>query len=580
MKTLVVLPWFFLVGFCILTANDKELNKRSLINLQETFQNISKKTQPHIVQIRADNEEDSRFQKISSLNVPVGLNQYFQPQTRKSSCGVGSGFMIFPAGLIVTNHHVIESANRFYVKLADKTEVVATLVGSNEDLDLAVLKISAKHCKPITWGDSSAVKSGNIVFAFGSPFGLQNTVTKGIVSAIGRPGWQDENMHYIQTDAAINTGNSGGPLVDLNGNVIGINTWILSPAGVNSGLGFALPSNIAKAAIDNILSKNNEAAWLGIILQPDEIEKKGVSILGVLPGSPAEKAGLKPGDRLIKFNGNTIDSHIYLKVLLANAYRQPKLIVQLESSPYRVALAKETRPLQVKALNFSNEDVLKVRNADEIFSVFNEVATLRVCHSDKKSELLHCQNCTSAKNDLSYLLRLIRAGYSKDKIIRLMDSPIVLTAWLDIGCLESIEFYQTIKKLSNELAPLVRIQVRHYPSDIDISAEWKERVNIFEALRLFGLEEILLSRLNSKVDFEEGLEMLYLDFPSVKKQVEETRNCNHYGEQIYKDLKDGPFQYGVRSAPSLLINLELERGGLTEESLRQRFRAVLLKKSF
>lgn len=580
MKTYIVLTWFVLGSFCFLTADEKDRYKRSLVDLQENFQNISKKTQPHIVQIRADNEEDAKQQKISSANMPVGLNQYFQPKTRKSSCGVGSGFMIFPAGLIVTNHHVIENANRFYVKLADKTEVVATLIGSNEDLDLAVLKISAKYCKPIAWGDSAIVKSGNIVFAFGSPFGLQNTVTKGIVSAIGRPGWQDENMHYIQTDAAINSGNSGGPLVDLNGNVIGVNTWILSPAGVSSGLGFALPSNIAKVAVENMLAKDNQAAWIGIILQPEDSEKKGVSILGVLPGSPAEKAGLKPGDRLTRFNGNQIDSHVYLKVLLANAYRQPKLMVHLESSPYRVELSKEIKPLLIKSLNMGNDGVLSSRNAEETFAIFNEVATLRVCLSDKKNELLHCPNCSSAKNDLSYLLKLIRGGYSKEKIVRLMDSPLVVTAWLDIGDDESIQVYQTIKKLSNELAPLLRIQVRHFPSSSDITTEWKEKVNIFETLRLLGLEEIFLSKMNSKVNFEDGLEKLFVDFPSAKKQVEETMNCNHFSEQIFKDLKDGPFQYGVRKAPSLLINLELEKGKLTEDSLRKKLREVLLKSSF
>lgn len=579
MKTFFVFTWLIVYCFCVVPADDKDRYKRSLADLQENFQNISLKTQPHIVQIRADVEDAIKEKKINSSAMPVGLNQYFQPQTKNNNMGLGSGFMIFPAGLILTNHHVIENANRFFVKLADKTEVEATLVGSNEELDLAILKIPIKYCKPIAWADSSAVKTGNIVFAFGSPFGLQNTVTKGIVSAIGRAGWQEENLHYIQTDAAINSGNSGGPLVDLNGNVIGINTWILSPAGVSSGLGFALPSNIAKIAIENMLVKENKASWMGIIPQQGNSDVKGVSILGVLPGSPAERAGLKPGDRLIMFNGNRLDSKIYLKVLLANAYPQPKLVFQTDSSPYQVQLSKEIRPDQIGAMVLTRSEQVSKRTAEETLSIFNEVATLRVCYCDKKNELLHCPNCTSAKNDLSYLLKLIHCGYSKEKIIRLMDSPLVVTAWLDLTDQESIRAYQTVKKLSFEMSPFLRIQIRHFPSKSEFSFNWREQANTFEVLRLLGLEEIFLSILCLKKDFNSALESLYVIFPSSKKQVEDSTSENHFSEQILKDLKDGPFQYGVKASPAILINLELEDNSIEETALRKKLREVLLKNS-
>lgn len=579
MRTSLILAWLLFYCLCLLPSQDKERNNASLKNLQENFQSISRKTQPHIVQIRADNEEPEREQKVKITSMPNGVGQYFQPQARKNNLGLGSGFMINPAGLIVTNNHVVENANRFFVRLADKTEVEATLVGVNEELDIAVLKIPAKYCDPINWADSSGVKAGNIVFAFGSPFGLQNTVTKGIVSAIGRAGWQEENMHYIQTDAAINSGNSGGPLVDLNGNVIGINTWILSPAGVSSGLGFALPSNIAKVAIENLLTKDNKATWLGIIPQQGDSAEKGVAILGVLPNSPAEKAGLKPGDRLTRFNGNRLDSKVYLKVLLDNAFRHQKLIINTETSPYRVELNKLERPNNLGLIMPLKDEKLITRTSDETLSLFNEVATLRVCYCDKKNELLHCPNCTSAKNDMSYLLRMIRIGYSKEKIIRLMDSPIVITAWLDLSDKESIRVYQIIKKLTTEMSPFLRIQLRHFPSSYEISSTWKEQANIFEVLRIMGLEEEFLNLLCTKPDFESSLDALFVLHSNAKAQVSDSLNVNHFSEQIMKDLKDGPFQYGIKTAPAILLNLDLVKEELDEKSIKSIIHKLLLKHS-
>ena len=579
MRTSLIIAWLLFYCLCVVPADEKERSNKSLKKLQENFQDITRKTTPRIVQIKAETEEISTDQKIKFSSMPVGVGHYFQPQAKTSNQGLGSGFMIYPAGLIVTNHHVIENANKFYVKLSDKTEVEAVLVGVNEELDIAVLKIPAKFCNPIAWADSSEVKSGNIVFAFGSPFGLQNTVTKGIVSATGRSGWQEENMHYIQTDAAINSGNSGGPLVDLNGKVIGINTWIFSPAGVSAGLGFALPSNIAKVAVENIVAKDNKASWLGIITQPSDTAEKGVSILGVLPNSPAEKAGLKAGDRLVKFNGNQIDSKIYLKVLLENGFRKQKLLFNTDSSPYRIELMNELRPTKMGLLLIGKTEKLQVRTVEETFALFNEVATLRVCYCDKKNELLHCPNCTSAKNDMSYLLRLISIGYSKEKIIRLMDSPLVVTAWLDFADPESIRVYKVINKITKEMTPFVRIQIRHFPSSSEITMTWKEQANIFEVLRILGLEEEFLTILSLKNEFEGSLDALFMLHPAAKKQVEESINENHFNEQILKDLRDGPFQYGVRAAPALLINLELELGALEEDVIKKHLCELLLKNS-
>lgn len=248
-----------------------------------------------------------------------------RPPRRFEQQGQGTGFIVTPEGHILTNNHVVENADRILVRLADGREQEAHLIGTDPVTDIAVLKIDARDLPAAELGDSDALQVGEWVIAVGNPFGLQSTVTTGIVSAKGRTHLGIlEVEDFIQTDAAINPGNSGGPLVDLRGRVVGINSAIFSRSGGYQGIGFAIPINLARRVKDEILKFGRvRRGTLGIrmgTLRPDSARrlniKGGAVITEVLPNSPARDAGLRRGDIIVEFAGQPVRDGRLLRSLI------------------------------------------------------------------------------------------------------------------------------------------------------------------------------------------------------------------------------------------------------------------------
>jgi serine protease Do len=276
---------------------------RLLEEIQAVITNLAEQAKPSVVNL---------FPLPSTGRVREGPGE-----RAPNASGSGSGLIIDSDGYIITNNHVIGDATEIEVRFSDKTKLVAHVVGKDPDTDLALLKVTAGRPLPnARFGDSSAVKVGQWVLAVGNPFGLDRTVTLGVVSGMGR-----ENMNlsryenFIQTDASINPGNSGGPLFNLHGEVIGINTAIINFA---QGIGFAIPSNMAKQVIEQLLTKGKVMrGWLGVGIQPmtPELAKKfgvteseGVLVNEVFEKDPAASAGIKPGDIIMKIDGSPVDS--------------------------------------------------------------------------------------------------------------------------------------------------------------------------------------------------------------------------------------------------------------------------------
>jgi len=236
---------------------------------------------------------------------------------------IGSGVIITADGLIVTNNHVVDEADRIEVTLADGRRFVANLVGADEKRDLAVLRIDAVELPCATWGDSDSLEVGEMVWAIGNPYGLDRTLTYGIISAVGRRGVVGNTFgDFLQTDASINPGNSGGPLVDVHGSIMGITTAIAQPG--SKGIGFAIPSNTARRVCEEIVRDGFvESGFLGI--QPEDPPAGYSSVAGaalvraVIPNAPADLAGIMPGDLVIAFDGERVAGSTHLSLLILNA---------------------------------------------------------------------------------------------------------------------------------------------------------------------------------------------------------------------------------------------------------------------
>ena len=309
----IIIFIFFLVAHNLAVSSNNlpdftklvEENNASIVNISTTREGNLPKNHPQL-----ENDELNKFfERFFGDKLPNAPRQ-------RNTQSLGSGFIYSSDGYIVTNHHVIKNAKKIIVKLNNKTELTAKVVGSDEQSDIALLKVKAKNLQPVKIGNSEDIKVGQWVLAIGSPFGFESTVTAGIVSAKGRSLPNGNYVPFIQTDVAINPGNSGGPLFDLSGKVVGVNAQIFTRSGGFMGLSFAIPIHVAEDVI-NQLKKNGKVVrgWLGVYIQEvtDNLAKSfgmkkpmGALISKIIPDGPAEKSDLKVGDIILEFNNKKI----------------------------------------------------------------------------------------------------------------------------------------------------------------------------------------------------------------------------------------------------------------------------------
>jgi serine protease Do len=353
-------------------AQEQSNQQRSLPNIREddaalpaevkartSFAQVAKKVAPSVVNVystRAVRERgqvpffnDPLFRRFFGGGDEEGDNPSARPRKQQ---GLGSGVIVSEDGYIITNNHVVEDASEVRVALVSGEEFPATVVGTDPATDIAIVKVKRTGLPAVTLADSARLEVGDTVLAVGNPFGIGQTVTVGIVSGLGRAGigivdYED----FIQTDASINPGNSGGALTDVLGRLVGINTAILSRTGGNQGVGFAVPVNIARNVMEQIIQNGHVTrGYLGILIQPltpalakafNLTDQKGALVAGVSPRSPAAKAGLKEGDVITEFNGKDVVDSKHLRLMVAQTPPDTKAAVRYlrEGKPGEVNVA-------------------------------------------------------------------------------------------------------------------------------------------------------------------------------------------------------------------------------------------------
>ena len=380
---------FKIIIISILLTFSLSLNSNSK-NAPDSFADLAEKLMPSVVNISTTqtvvtNTNPFPFQFPPGSPFEDMFKEFGAPQKRKSSA-LGSGFFIDKNGIVVTNNHVIQDAEDIIVKVNGNKEFKAKVIGSDPLSDIAVLKLETdEKFVPVKFGDSDKARIGDWVIAIGNPFGLGGTVTSGISSARNRSIGLSRYEDYIQTDASINSGNSGGPLFDMNGDVIGINTAILGRNG-SIGIGFSIPSNSAEIVIDQLIKfGETKRGWLGVRIQDvtkeiAEVEKlnkpRGALVASVAENSPSDKAGVKAGDIILEFNGEKIEEMKQLPMIVAKTEVGKKVEViiknitlgRLETSEdFKVSEKKiepketEIKNLKIKVRELAKEDI-KSRN--------------------------------------------------------------------------------------------------------------------------------------------------------------------------------------------------------------------------
>jgi serine protease Do len=351
------------------------------VKLGTSFSPIVKKVAPSVVKVTTS----TKVKQASMQDFPGFDNPFFRrffgeefdqraprrQQNMPRQIGQGSGVIVTKDGYILTNNHVVDEADEVKVVLLDGREFTGKVVGKDPKTDVAVLKVDAKDLPFIEMADSDKIEVGDIVLAVGNPFGIGQTVTMGMISATGRATLGLDYEDFIQTDAAINPGNSGGALVDTDGRLIGINTAILSRSGGNQGIGFAIPTSLARGVMESLVADGKVTrGYLGVMIQDvtpslakqfDLKDQKGALIGDVVPKGPAEKAGLKSGDVVLEFNGKPVQDSRHLKLQVAR-------VKPSESVPVKILRNGSTKTIQITVNELPGSEKLAkadTKNSDD-----------------------------------------------------------------------------------------------------------------------------------------------------------------------------------------------------------------------
>jgi len=349
----------------------------ALLSLDRAMETLASRVTPAVVNVAVTSKTKADDQ--DQTEIPDDMRRFFGPgfqfnvprQGPQIEHGIGSGVIISPDGYIVTNNHVVDGATDIRVTMSDRRVLPAKLIGTDPLTDLAVIKLEGHDFPNVPWGDATTLRPGQTVLAFGNPFGMRFTVTRGIVSALNRPNPSPTDSRkpgqFIQTDAAINPGNSGGPLVNVRGEVIGINTFLISQSGSFSGMGFAIPTQIVRPTVEELMRDGKVThGFIGVGITDvtpenakffDSKDNRGAIVTQITPNAPGAKAGLKVGDLIIGIDGHNVSDASALQVMIEQSHpgTSVKLAVVRDGKNMEVPVTLEKMGARDKEEIASNE---------------------------------------------------------------------------------------------------------------------------------------------------------------------------------------------------------------------------------
>ena len=357
----------------------------ALLSLDRAMETLASRVTPAVVNVAVTSKTKADDQ--AQAEIPDDMRQFFGPgfnfnmprQGPQIEHGIGTGVIISPDGYIVTNNHVVDGATDIRVTMSDRRVLSAKLIGTDPLTDLAVIKIEGHNFPNVPWGDATTLRPGQTVLAFGNPFGMRFTVTRGIVSALNRPNPSPTDARkpgqFIQTDAAINPGNSGGPLVNVRGEVVGINTFLISQSGAFSGMGFAIPTQIVRPTVEELMRDGKVThGFIGVGITDvtpenakffDSKDNRGAIVTQVTPNAPGAKAGLKVGDLIASVDGHSVSDASALQVMIEQSHpgTTVKLAVVRDGKNMEVPVTLEkmgAREVSAGAIIFRSGDKLYI----------------------------------------------------------------------------------------------------------------------------------------------------------------------------------------------------------------------------
>jgi len=553
--------------------------------LSARFEQVAAAVAPSVVQVFVDVSANAVSPPPTAKGALEEFRHFFAPGEGPRNRSQGSGFVISAGGDVLTNAHVVGNADAVRVRLADGQEVRANVVGRDSDADLALCRIPAGMAPPLAWGDSATLRPGAIVFAVGNPFGLAGSVSQGIVSAVRRR--HGGRAHeYLQTDAAVNRGNSGGPLVDLEGRVLGVNTWILAPGGGSVGVGFALPAHIAREVAATMTAGRRSAeAWLGILPAPPSAagEPEGAEILRVWPDSPAAAGGL-PDSAWIRACGDTpIGGPAALRAHLATRRPGERVTVATDRGRHTVTLGR--RPARfdpawrMPEAGAGTPDPGPLTAAQR--TTLKAALTGRACPCPCGRTLQNCFGCSAAKADFTAGAALVRAGLAPDVARRRLDAPVPAWAWTDYTDPAGRALLRRLDRLERRYGGAFRARRRYFPADPPALDAWRESINAVEVARAAGRWRGAHAFLIAKDGPATAERIARLpDLLGLRPaEFEAAIAQSRFERQIRTDLTAAPQQYGVSASPSLQFAGDSPLQRIDIESLAHAIERRILEQS-